>query len=88
MARSSFWIVDVAKSRAVSTKLTTEVMCGMGRCASLYEWEQEGVVTDIQNVAKGLAGGFAPMAAIFISHRVSDALMNGSGVFSHGHTYQ
>ncbi|CAF3490429.1 unnamed protein product [Fusarium graminearum] len=67
-----------------------EVMCGMGRCGSLHEWEQEGVVPDIQTVAKGLAGGFAPMAAMFINHRLSDALMSGSGtsVFSHGHTYQ
>nr|WOK04074.1 hypothetical protein [Fusarium meridionale] len=56
-----------------------EVMCGMGRCGSLHEWEQEGVVPDIQTVAKGLAGGFAPMAAMFINYRVSDALMNGSG---------
>lgn len=54
-------------------------MCGMGRCGSLHEWEQEGVVPDIQTVAKGLAGGFAPMAAMFINYRVSDALMNGSG---------
>ncbi|TGO44420.1 hypothetical protein BOTNAR_0826g00020 [Botryotinia narcissicola] len=65
-----------------------EVMCGMGRCGSLHEWEQEGVVPDIQTVAKGLAGGFAPMAAMFINHRVSDALIAGTGVFAHAHTYQ
>ncbi|GKU04425.1 unnamed protein product [Fusarium langsethiae] len=65
-----------------------EVMCGLGRCGSLHEWEQEGVVPDIQTVAKGLAGGFAPMAAMLINNRVSDALMAGTGVFSHGHTYQ
>lgn len=65
-----------------------EVMCGMGRCGSLHEWEQEGVVPDIQTVAKGLAGGFAPMAGMFINHRVSDALIAGTGVFAHAHTYQ
>ncbi|KAF5676895.1 aminotransferase class-iii [Fusarium heterosporum] len=65
-----------------------EVMSGMGRCGSLHEWEQEGVVPDIQTIAKGLAGGFAPMAGMFINHRVSDALMAGTGVFSHAHTYQ
>ncbi|KAM0260021.1 hypothetical protein ACHAPA_010467 [Fusarium lateritium] len=65
-----------------------EVMAGMGRCGSLHEWEQEGVVPDIQTIAKGLAGGFAPMAGMFINHRVSDALMAGTGVFSHAHTYQ
>ncbi|KAK0384515.1 hypothetical protein NLU13_8601 [Sarocladium strictum] len=65
-----------------------EVMSGMGRCGSLHEWEQEGVVPDIQTIAKGLAGGFAPMAGMFINHRVSDALITGTGVFSHAHTYQ
>ncbi|SPJ83709.1 adenosylmethionine-8-amino-7-oxononanoate aminotransferase [Fusarium torulosum] len=65
-----------------------EVMSGMGRCGSLHEWEQEGVVPDIQTIAKGLAGGFAPMAGMFINHRVSSALMAGTGVFSHAHTYQ
>ncbi|KAJ8121201.1 hypothetical protein ONZ43_g2291 [Nemania bipapillata] len=65
-----------------------EVMSGMGRCGSLHVWEQEGVVPDIQTVAKGLAGGFAPMAGMFINHRVADALIAGTGVFAHAHTYQ
>lgn len=54
-------------------------MSGMGRCGSLHEWEQEGVVPDIQTIAKGLAGGFAPMAGMLINHRVSDALIAGTG---------
>ncbi|KAH6712638.1 aminotransferase class-III [Leptodontidium sp. MPI-SDFR-AT-0119] len=65
-----------------------EVMSGMGRCGSLHAWEQEGVVPDIQTIAKGLGGGFAPIAAILINHRIADALSHGSGAFSHGHTYQ
>ncbi|KAF4991874.1 hypothetical protein FGRMN_7549 [Fusarium graminum] len=65
-----------------------EVMSGMGRCGSLHEWEQEDVIPDIQTIAKGLAGGFAPMAGMLINHRVSDALMAGTGIFSHAHTYQ
>lgn len=51
----------------------------MGRCGTLHEWEQEGVVPDIQTVAKGLAGGFAPMAGMFINHGVSAALTAGTG---------
>ena len=54
-------------------------MSGMGRCGTLHEWEQEGVIPDIQTVAKGLAGGFAPMAGMFINHRVSAALTAGTG---------
>ena len=51
----------------------------MGRCGTLHEWEQEDVVPDIQTVAKGLAGGFAPMAGMFINHGVSAALTAGTG---------
>ncbi|OAA70965.1 aminotransferase [Akanthomyces lecanii RCEF 1005] len=65
-----------------------EVMSGMGRCGSLHVWQQEGVVPDIQTMAKGLGGGFAPVAGMMVNHRVADALMAGTGAFSHGHTYQ
>ncbi len=57
----------------------TEVMSGMGRCGSLHVWQQEGVVPDIQTMAKGLGGGFAPVAGMMINHRVADALMAGTG---------
>ncbi|KAH6693670.1 aminotransferase class-III [Plectosphaerella plurivora] len=65
-----------------------EVMSGMGRCGSLHAWEQEGVIPDIQTIAKGLGGGYAPISGMLINHRVADALEQGSGAFSHGHTYQ
>jgi len=65
-----------------------EVMSGMGRCGTLHAWQHEGVVPDIQTIAKGLGGGYAPVAGMLINHRVADALKNGSGAFSHGHTYQ
>ncbi|KAK1569630.1 aminotransferase class-III [Colletotrichum navitas] len=65
-----------------------EVMSGMGRSGTLHVWEQEDVVPDIQTIAKGLGGGYAPMAGMLINHRVADALKDGSGAFSHGHTYQ
>jgi adenosylmethionine-8-amino-7-oxononanoate aminotransferase len=56
-----------------------EVMCGMGRCGTLHAWEHEGVVPDIQTIGKGLGGGYAPIAAILINHRVVDGLDKGSG---------
>ncbi|KAK7425306.1 hypothetical protein QQZ08_008203 [Neonectria magnoliae] len=65
-----------------------EVMSGMGRSGTLHTWQQEGITPDIQTLAKGLGGGYAPVAGMLINHRVADALKNGSGVFSHGHTYQ
>ncbi|KAH7163584.1 aminotransferase class-III [Dactylonectria estremocensis] len=65
-----------------------EVMSGMGRCGSLHAWQQEGVVPDIQTMAKGLGGGYASISGMLINHRVAEALENGTGTFSHGHTYQ
>lgn len=65
-----------------------EVMTGMGRTGSFHAWEQEGVVPDLQTVAKGLGGGYAPIGALLVNKRVVDALNGGSKSFSHGQTYQ
>lgn len=65
-----------------------EVMCGMGRTGTTHAWEQEGVVPDIQTVAKGLGGGYQPIGGILVSGKVMQALVEGSGAFVHGHTYQ
>jgi adenosylmethionine-8-amino-7-oxononanoate aminotransferase len=56
-----------------------EVMSGMGRCGALHAWQREDVVPDIQTIAKGLGGGYAPIAAMLINHRVADVLKEGTG---------
>jgi adenosylmethionine-8-amino-7-oxononanoate aminotransferase len=65
-----------------------EVMSGMGRCGTLHVWQEEGVVPDLQTVAKGLGGGYQPIAAVLISERIMKTLYSGSGAFVHGQTYQ
>ena len=65
-----------------------EVMCGMGRTGTMHAWEQEGVVPDVQIIAKGLGGGYQPIGGILIAGHVIDAFRRGSGSFMHGHTYQ
>jgi adenosylmethionine-8-amino-7-oxononanoate aminotransferase len=64
-----------------------EVMCGMGRCGSLFAFEQEGAVPDLVTVAKGLGAGYQPIGATLVSRRISEAIIGGSGFFQHGHTY-
>ena len=64
-----------------------EVMCGVGRTGTMHAWEQEGVVPDIQVIAKGLGGGYQPIGGILIQDRIVQALRAGSGLHKHGHTY-
>ncbi|KAG6833245.1 hypothetical protein H0H87_009866 [Tephrocybe sp. NHM501043] len=67
-----------------------EVMSGMGRMGTLHAWESFGdnAKPDIQAVAKGLGGGYAPIGAILMSKKVADGIKNTSGLWKHGHTYQ
>jgi hypothetical protein len=64
-----------------------EVMCGMGRCGTLYACEQENVVPDLVCIGKGLGAGYQPIGALLASAKIFDAVVNGSGFFQHGHTY-
>ncbi|KAI9155082.1 aminotransferase [Paramyrothecium foliicola] len=65
-----------------------EVMCGTGRTGTYFAFEQEGVEPDITTVAKGLGGGYAAIAGVYIHKKVVDVLWQGSKAFAHGHTYQ
>ncbi|KAF2756952.1 PLP-dependent transferase [Pseudovirgaria hyperparasitica] len=67
-----------------------EIMCGMGRTGTLHAWQHPSIATtpDIQTIGKSLAGGYQPIAALLLSHRVVDTLRSGSASFSHGQTYQ
>ncbi|KAK1751888.1 putative aminotransferase YodT [Echria macrotheca] len=71
-----------------------EVMCGMGRTGTgtgtTHAWQarEVGVVPDLQTIAKGFAGGYAPASALLVGRKVA-ALMRQTGrTFTHGHTYQ
>lgn len=39
-------------------------------------------------MAKGLGGGYIPISAMMISHKINNALFSGSGKFVHAHTFQ
>jgi adenosylmethionine-8-amino-7-oxononanoate aminotransferase len=68
--------------------LLDEVMCGMGRTGTLHACEQDGVAPDLMIVAKGLGAGYQPIGAVLIADKIARAVMDGSGGFVHGHTYQ
>lgn len=65
-----------------------EIMCGTGRTGTYFAFEQEDVVPDIVTAAKGLGGGYAAIAGIYIHKKIIDQLRLGSNAFVHGHTYQ
>ena len=62
-----------------------EIMCGSGRTGTWFAFEHDGIRPDIVTLAKGIGGGYQPLAATVINTRVAQAL-NDSG-FAHGHTY-
>ncbi len=64
-----------------------EVMCGMGRCGTLFASEAEGIAPDMVCIAKGLGAGIQPIGATLVSAKIYSAIEQGSGFFQHGHTY-
>ncbi len=67
-----------------------EVATGFGRTGTMFACEQEGVAPDLMCVAKGLTGGYMPLAATLTSEPVYDAFLGEHEelkTFFHGHTY-
>jgi adenosylmethionine-8-amino-7-oxononanoate aminotransferase len=67
-----------------------EVATGFGRTGKLFACEHEAVSPDILCVAKGLTGGYLPLAATITTAEVFDAFLAGPHEgrhFFHGHTY-
>ncbi|NQY93168.1 MAG: aspartate aminotransferase family protein [Campylobacteraceae bacterium] len=67
--------------------LFDEIMCGTGRTGYMFASEYTQVKPDLITIAKGIGGGYQPLAATLISEKILSAIEEGSGQFSHGHTY-
>jgi adenosylmethionine-8-amino-7-oxononanoate aminotransferase len=67
-----------------------EVAVGFGRTGTLFACEQENVSPDLLCLAKGLTGGYLPMAATLATSDLWQAFLGRyaeSKTFFHGHTY-
>jgi adenosylmethionine-8-amino-7-oxononanoate aminotransferase len=67
-----------------------EVATGFGRTGTMFACEQEGVAPDLLCLAKGLTGGYLPLAATLASERIYDGFLGAYEewrTFFHGHTY-
>lgn len=67
-----------------------EVATGFGRTGTMFACEQEDVVPDLLCVAKGLTGGYLPLAATLATERVYEGFLgefHEFRTFFHGHTY-
>ncbi|MGA8893435.1 MAG: adenosylmethionine--8-amino-7-oxononanoate transaminase [Anaeromyxobacteraceae bacterium] len=67
-----------------------EVATGFGRTGTMFAVEQEGVRPDILTVAKGITGGYLPLAATLTTEHVFASFLGtfeSRRTFFHGHTY-
>lgn len=70
--------------------IADEVAVGFGRTGSMFACEQEEVVPDIMCLAKGITGGYLPLAATLTSNEIFEAFLGSyqeQKTFYHGHTY-
>jgi adenosylmethionine---8-amino-7-oxononanoate aminotransferase len=67
-----------------------EVATGFGRTGTMFACEQEGVTPDFMCLAKGITGGYLPLAATLTTERVYEGFLGRHEqfrTFFHGHTY-
>jgi adenosylmethionine-8-amino-7-oxononanoate aminotransferase len=67
-----------------------EVMTGFGRTGRMFAYEHEGVAPDLVALAKGLTGGYLPLAATLASREIYEAFLGDYAelkTFFHGHSY-
>jgi adenosylmethionine-8-amino-7-oxononanoate aminotransferase len=79
-----------ATRRAGALLVADEVATGIGRTGRWFAVEHEGVRPDLLAVAKGLSGGYLPVAATLASEEIYGSFLGrfeDLRAFFHGHTY-
>ncbi len=67
-----------------------EVATGFGRTGTMFACEQEDVAPDFLCLAKGITGGYLPLAATLTTEEVYEGFLGApeeGRTFFHGHTY-
>jgi adenosylmethionine-8-amino-7-oxononanoate aminotransferase len=64
-----------------------EVLAGAGRTGTWSALEPSGVVPDVMVLGKGIAGGYAPLAAVLAPSRIAEVFARGSGALNHAQTF-
>ncbi len=70
--------------------IADEVAVGLGRTGTMFACEQEGVTPDFLCLAKGITGGYLPLAVTMATDEIFsafDAEPADYKAFYHGHTY-
>ncbi|MCB9831060.1 MAG: adenosylmethionine--8-amino-7-oxononanoate transaminase [Planctomycetes bacterium] len=78
-----------ARARGVLV-IADEVASGLGRCGRLFASELEGIEADFLCLAKGLTGGYLPLAATITRDEIHAAFLGRpeeGRTFFHGHTF-
>jgi adenosylmethionine-8-amino-7-oxononanoate aminotransferase len=86
------WLLQVERiARKYGAQLIAdEVMTGFGRTGSLFACHQEGVQPDFLALAKGMTGGYLPMAATLTTQAVFNSFLGDYSEFKtffHGHSF-
>jgi adenosylmethionine-8-amino-7-oxononanoate aminotransferase len=92
IAQPAGWLrraTNVARSYGAQL-IADEVMTGFGRTGSNFACHVEGVQPDFMALAKGLTGGYLPMAATLTTQKVFNAFLGRYDEFKtffHGHSF-
>jgi len=82
-------VSELAKEYDVKL-IVDEVATGFGRTGKMFACEHESVEPDIMCLAKGITGGYLPLAVTLTTQEIFDAFLGEVSehkTFYHGHTY-
>jgi adenosylmethionine-8-amino-7-oxononanoate aminotransferase len=82
-------VADACRRRGVLL-IADEVATGFGRTGRMFACEHENVRPDLLCLAKGISGGYLPLAATLATDRIYEAFLGeptAGRTFYHGHTY-